>query len=226
MTSVLSGAPSCRRIISASTPAEQEEHERRDHVHDPDPLVIGRRDPARPAAAARARRAWALICGTGAAWVAMRVASCPRCPRGFRPACAGLGVELGALLPWRPALASAIALLVGQPRFELRRRDGAHAWRSCARGCARTARRTGRCRRPGLRDLEPGVVVVAGDRVELAAELRDPPRVDDVRRSDVERDGRVRSGRPSPRRSRARRGRRVRWRPGSVAPDVLAAVRR
>ncbi len=30
--------------------AEAEEHERRDHVHDPDPLVVGRRDPARPAA--------------------------------------------------------------------------------------------------------------------------------------------------------------------------------
>ena len=29
--------------------AEAEEHERRDHVHDPDPLVIGGRDPARPA---------------------------------------------------------------------------------------------------------------------------------------------------------------------------------
>ena len=30
--------------------AEQEEDEREDHVHDPDPLVIGRREPARPAA--------------------------------------------------------------------------------------------------------------------------------------------------------------------------------
>ena len=29
--------------------AEAEEHERRDHVHDPDSLVIGRGDPARPA---------------------------------------------------------------------------------------------------------------------------------------------------------------------------------
>src|SRR3954468_2749949 len=43
-----------------------------------------------------------------------------------------------------------------------------------------------------LRDLEPGVVRVARDGVELAAELRDPPGVDDVLAADLERDGRVR----------------------------------
>ena len=74
------------------------------------------------------------------------------------------------------------------------------------------------------RDLEPGVVGVAGDGVELAAELRDPPGVRDVLGVDVERDRRVRPGRPSPRRRR-----RVQRRVGAVvgvgvAPDVLLAV--
>src|SRR6478609_142702 len=40
-------------------------------------------------------------------------------------------------------------------------------------------------------DLEPGVVRVARDGVELAAELRDPPRMGDVLPEDVERDRRV-----------------------------------
>ena len=45
---------------------------------------------------------------------------------------------------------------------------------------------------PARGRLEPRVVAVAGDGVELAAELRDPPGVDDVGRLDVEHDGRVR----------------------------------
>ena len=39
------------------------------------------------------------------------------------------------------------------------------------------------------RDLEPGLVRVARDRVELAAELRDPPGVDDVVGGDVQQHG-------------------------------------
>src|SRR6185312_340662 len=73
-------------------------------------------------------------------------------------------------------------------------------------------------------DLEPGVVRVAGDGVELAAELGDPPGVDDVLRVDVQRDRRVR--RHDHRRvgedrvqRRVRAVLRVR-----VAPDVLLGV--
>ena len=42
---------------------------------------------------------------------------------------------------------------------------------------------------PARVGLEPGLVRVARDRVHLAAELRDPPRVGDVVGGDVERDG-------------------------------------
>ena len=45
--------------------AQAEEHECRDHVHDPDLLVIRGRDPARPAARLALGR-WAVIWGTGA----------------------------------------------------------------------------------------------------------------------------------------------------------------
>ena len=64
--------------------AEAEEHERRDHVHDPDALVIGRRYPARPAARLVLRAVGADLWDRGCVGGHV-VRWSPRCPRGSRP---------------------------------------------------------------------------------------------------------------------------------------------
>ena len=74
------------------------------------------------------------------------------------------------------------------------------------------------------RDLEPGVVRVARDGVELAAELRDPPRVRDVLGVDVERHRRVHRDDHLLVGERRVQRRVVAVAGVRVAPDVLLAV--
>ncbi len=203
--------------------AEDEEHEREDHVHDPDPLVVGGREPAHEAALlaidavgdylgcgggvgghrclllflslwARSRNCrWYLLVvsawagcglgwagdvpgGTGFAWI-----------RGSR-SCSGPVRELscGPFLGRVGLGFFEHPLLVGQPDVEFGRFLGPHD-RDHA-GVAATAE-VGALPAvdAGLFDLEPAVVVVAGDRLVLAPERGDPPRVHDVRGDDVER---------------------------------------
>jgi hypothetical protein len=92
----------------------------------------------------------------------------------------GFGVRFGDLL-----------LLLSEPRVELGRRHGLDGG-DHARVAATAEDRALAAVDAGLGDLEPGVAVVAGDRLELAAELGDPPRVHDVLGDDVQRHGRVR----------------------------------
>src|SRR5690349_21225185 len=80
--------------------------------------------------------------------------------------------------------------LGGQPGLELVRRDGVHLGEHVGVVVAAELRALALVD-AGLRDLEPGVVVVAGDRVGLSAELGDPPRVGHVRRVDLQDHGGV-----------------------------------
>ena len=177
-------------------PAEHEEGEGQDQVHDPDPLVVGRRDPARPARALAARRRGRRP--PAAAWscarVAVVVAMGEEGPSsyGLRPASTAL----------RWAAAAALAALMSALRRASQRSKAARGDRVDLRDHVRVAAPAElravaaedvAAARPELRrDLEPRVVRVARDGVELAAELRDPPGVGDVLRADVERDGRLR----------------------------------
>ena len=104
--------------------AEAEEHERRDHVHDPDPLVVGGRDPARPAARL-ALDAVGDDLGDGGCVGGHFVRWSPRCPRGSRPVRrrSGRSASRARPAPLRVGFGDQL-LLVRQPRFELRRRHG------------------------------------------------------------------------------------------------------
>ena len=92
-------------------PAEDEEHPRRDHVEDPDPLVVGRRQPAEQAARraldavgddlrcggqgrGRHRGGQGIVDGVGAGLVLLRARG-PSSGRRWRPrsACAGCAIQ-------------------------------------------------------------------------------------------------------------------------------------
>ena len=70
-SSVLSGAPSCRRISSASTPPRMKKTKVVTRYMIPIRLWSVVSDPRAPAASARASTRWAVICGTGARPVAV-----------------------------------------------------------------------------------------------------------------------------------------------------------
>src|SRR5215217_6250831 len=77
------------------------------------------------------------------------------------------------------------------PSLELVRRDRAHPGAHVGvAGAAELRALAVVDALPAGRDLEPGLVHVPGDAVCLAAELRDPPRVDHVRGGDLEHHGR------------------------------------
>src|SRR5258707_4847841 len=82
-------------------------------------------------------------------------------------------------------------LLLGQPCVELGRRHGLDG-RDHPCVSATADERALAAVNPRLERLEPGVVVIPGDHLDLAPELRDPPFVHDVGRDDIERYGRVR----------------------------------
>src|SRR4051812_37973131 len=114
---------------------------------------------------------------------------------------AGSSVAKASLLPLRlrradPGLALRCERLLGaedvlalvlDPRLVLVDGEGDHA-RAHVSVVVTTELRALALVDARLRDLEPGFVRVARRRVGLAAELRDPPRVDDVRGVDLERD--------------------------------------
>src|SRR5262249_25734615 len=110
------------------------------------------------------------------------------------PARAGQAVALGAdalelLLAEVGRSVGLRTCLSGEPAVELICRDGLH--RGSHRRVLDPAELCALSReRPRLVHLEPGVVRMAGDGVDLAAERRNPPAVDHVvgRRADVEPD--------------------------------------
>src|SRR3954469_10926269 len=85
------------------------------------------------------------------------------------------------------------ALLAHEPRLVLVRGHGPHAGDHVRVVAPAQLGALAAEDRPGLvaGDLEPGLVRVAGDRVHLAAQLRDPPGVRDVLADDVQDDGGV-----------------------------------
>src|ERR1039458_3445304 len=134
---------------------------------------------------------WATTWGTGASWVAISCAGF-LCVLGvFDLSGARLGVQFRARDLCQLVGFFEQFLLVGKPRFELGRRDGLDG-RDHARVPTPAEDRALPAVDPRLGDLEPGVVVVSGHRLELAAQRRDPPRVHDVLGDDVQGYGRVR----------------------------------
>ena len=153
-------------------PAEQEEHEGRDHVQDPDLLVVGRGQPPRPAAALGLGVVGDDLrdgLGVGGHWGTQ---SPERGLRGSRPSRDRSACQV-ACARRRPAgWRRRCLLLVAEPGVELGGGHGVdlgdHAGVALAADLGALAPVDAR-----LVDPEPGVVVIAGDRLQLAAELRE-----------------------------------------------------
>src|SRR3954453_2098627 len=187
---VLSACDSCRRMSSASTPPSRKNAKVRTMYMIPIRLwsvvVTQLVQPVRSRVTE-----WATTCGSGVA-VRGEVAVAMRGSRGLL-----LRVTAGVD---RLALASGglvgrldLGLPRGQVLLELRRRHRADVRDHVGVVAPAELRAVPAELGAGqiARDLEPGVVRVARDGIELAAQLRDPPRVRDVLRADVERDRRV-----------------------------------
>src|SRR3954454_7108715 len=195
VSSVLSAWLSCSRMSSASVPPSRKKTNVRTRYMIPMRLwsVVVTQE-VQPVRSRSTRRA--TICGTAVgaviSCVAMRGSRCLR--KGVGSA-AGLLAAVDALalaLRGRVGLADRVALAL-LPGRVLVGRDGADE-RDHVRVVAPAELGALAAERPAGQlagDLEPGVVRVAGDGVELAAQLRDPPGVRDVLGGDVERDRRV-----------------------------------
>src|SRR3954467_14268090 len=185
-SSVLFAWLSCRRISSASVPPSMKNTKVRTRYMIPMRLwsVVVTHDvhPVRSRSTL-----WATTCGTAAGAVISCVAMSGSAARRLALVDA-LALARGGLVgpPDRGALAVLPGLVVlGGHRAHLGDHVGVVA--PAQLGALPRERRAGEL----ARDLEPRVVRVTGNGVELAAEPRDPPRVSDVLGVDVERDGRV-----------------------------------
>src|SRR3954447_3143589 len=167
---------------------------------------------------------------SGVGRVVRRGGGLPRRGRTGRLAVGGGALELLALRGALDLGGLDVGLATGEPALVLLDGDGPHARGHvgvvAAAELGALAEEEGAARLGAelAGDLEPRVVRVAGDGVELAAELGDPPGVRDVLRVDVERHGRV-DGDDELGVGERRAERRVGAVGGvGVAPDVLLAV--
>ena len=197
---MFSGAPSWTPDQQRLDAAEHEERGDRPEVEDPDPLVVGRRDPRRPALRLgphavrddlRSGRLDGGAVGDGHSGLVLlgsvgveAAAAAVRGPRRSPSSCSS---------SLRPCAAACSAALMSSA---CRSYQAFHSSYGCAmtraymlawlrpHSSAHWPRKT-----PGSVTLNQRLVRVARERVHLAAELRDPPRVLDVVRADVERHG-------------------------------------
>src|SRR6476469_2433782 len=222
-SSVLLATPSCRRMSSASVPPSMKNTKVRTRYMIPMRLwsVVVTHDvqPVRSRSTLCAAT-WGTATGAVISCVAMSVGSAAR----LQALLDALALAGGGLVgpPDRGALAV-------EPGFEVvgrhRGHFGDHVGVVAPAELGALTREGGAGELAG--DLEPGVVRVARDGVEIAAELRDPPGVGDVLGVDVEGDGRVDRDDHllvGERRAEVLAGLRIAVGLVGVAPDVLLAV--